>query len=196
MFTLAIVGRPNVGKSSVFNRLMGRRTAIVHDTPGVTRDRQAGEANFQGLALRVIDTAGFEDAPVQSVAARMTDSTRIAIAEADALLFVIDARAGVTTGDEIIPHLLQKGGKPVIFAANKCEGRTALEDVYGLGFGEPIRLSAEHSLGFEELAEALEPLAPSPELPFEEDEDSSDEAPQTDEEDTYDYRDKPLRLAF
>jgi GTP-binding protein len=196
MFTLAIVGRPNVGKSSLFNRLMGRRTAIVHDTPGVTRDRQAGDANFHGLALRVIDTAGFEDAPALSVSARMTDSTRTAIAEADALLFVIDARAGVTTGDEIIAQLLHKSGKPVIFAANKCEGRTSLEEVYGLGFGEPIRLSAEHSLGFEEVAEALELLAPRAEIPPDEDEDAPYEAPETDDEDTYDYRDKPLRLAL
>jgi len=196
-FTLAIVGRPNVGKSSLFNRLMGRRAAIVHDTPGVTRDRQAAETVFQGLAFRVIDTAGFEDAPAQSVAARMTESTRIAIAEADALLFVIDARAGVTAGDETIAQLLHKGGKPVIFAANKCEGRTTLEDVYGLGFGEPIRLSAEHALGFEDLAGALEPLAPRAELPPEDsDDETGEELPEEVEEEAYDYRDKPLRLAL
>ena len=100
-FTLAIVGRPNVGKSSLFNRIAGRRIAIVHDTPGVTRDRRVADAVFDGMELRLIDTAGFEDAAPESLSARMTGQTLAAIEEADALLFVIDARAGVTTGDEI-----------------------------------------------------------------------------------------------
>ena len=196
MFNLVIVGRPNVGKSSLFNRLMGRRTAIVHDTPGVTRDRKAGETMFHGLALGVTDTAGLEDAPAQSLAARMTQGTRAAIAGADAVLFVIDARAGVTAGDEIIARLLRKSGKTVILAANKCEGRTHLEEVHGLGFGEPILLSAEHALGLGELAEALAELAPRAAAPPG-DEDAGDIAPDetpggTDE----DYRDKPLRLAL
>ena len=120
---LAIVGRPNVGKSRLFNRLAGRTAAIVHDTPGVTRDRQAVDAVYDGLSLRLIDTAGFEDAASGSVAHRMTKQTIAAIAEAEALLFVIDARAGITAGDQMIAQALRKSGKPVILAANKCEGR-------------------------------------------------------------------------
>src|SRR6202012_936506 len=162
-FTLAIVGRPNVGKSSLFNRIAGRRIAIVHDTPGVTRDRKVADAVFQGLALRLIDTAGFEEGDAESLSARMTNQTVTAIEEADAVLFVIDARAGVTAGDEIIAQALHRAGKPVILAANKCEGRiepAALADVFALGFGEPLKLSAEHALGMDALAAALEPLAP------------------------------------
>ena len=113
---LAIVGRPNVGKSRLFNRLAGRTAAIVHDTPGVTRDRQAVDAEYEGLSLRLIDTAGFEEAATGSVANRMTKQTLTAIAEAEALLFLIDARAGVTAGDEIIAQTLRKSGKPVILA--------------------------------------------------------------------------------
>src|ERR1700761_4735577 len=101
-FTLAIVGRPNVGKSSIFNRLIGRRSAIVHDTPGVTRDSKTGDTLFHGIELRVIDTAGFEEAPAETISGRMTGQSLAAIAEADAILFVIDARDGVTTGDETI----------------------------------------------------------------------------------------------
>jgi GTP-binding protein len=201
-FTLAIVGRPNVGKSSLFNRIAGKRIAIVHDTPGVTRDRRAADVEFSGMAMRLIDTAGFEDAAPGSLSDRMTGQTLAAIAEADALLFVIDVRAGVTTGDEIIARELHKSGKPVILAANKCEGRiepSALADVYGLGFGEPLKLSAEHALGMHELADALEPLAPRAELPEEENEEDDDFiVSETDEmpEDDFDYRSKPLRLAL
>src|ERR1700726_966830 len=149
-FTLAIVGRPNVGKSSIFNRLIGRRAAIVHDTPGVTRDRRATDTVFHGLDLRVIDTAGLEEATRQILSGRMTGQTMAAIAEADALLFVIDARDGVTAGDQIIAQALRKSGKKVILAANKCEGRREpLADIYALGFGEPVELSAEHALGFD-----------------------------------------------
>ena len=196
-FTLAIVGRPNVGKSSLFNRIAGRRIAIVHDTPGVTRDRRAADVVFAGLDLRLIDTAGFEDAASQTISGRMTAQTEAAIAEADALLFVIDARAGVTAGDEIIAQALHRAGKPVILAANKCEGRiepAALADVFALGFGEPLKLSAEHALGMENLAAALEPLAPR----AREDEVEEDFAgePEEAEEPAFDYRSKPLRLAI
>jgi GTP-binding protein len=190
MFTLAIVGRPNVGKSRLVNRLAGRHAAIVHDTPGVTRDRQAVEVDFDGLQFELVDTAGFEEGAAGSLTARMTAQTQAAIAEADALLFVIDARDGVTAGDEIIAQTLRRSGKPVIFAANKCEGRTSLDEVYGLGFGEPIRLSAEHGLGMGELAEALEEHIPRAEPPP-----GEDEAEVVEEED-YDYRGKPLRLAL
>src|ERR1700753_3927332 len=139
-FILAIVGRPNVGKSSLFNRIAGRRIAIVHDTPGVTRDRRTADVVFDGMELRLIDTAGFEEAAADTISGRMTAQTQAAIADADALLFVIDARAGVTAGDEIIAAALHRAGKKVILAANKCEGRiepAALADVFALGFGEP-----------------------------------------------------------
>jgi len=193
--TLAIIGRPNVGKSSIFNRLIGRRVAIVHDTPGVTRDRRVGEAVFHGLALRVIDTAGFEDAPPGSISSRMTEQSLAAIAEAEAILFVVDARAGVTTGDQMIAQALHKSGKPVILAANKCEGRTEpVADMYALGFGEPLRLSAEHALGMEDLAEALAPLAPYGLIGDAEEE--QEEENHSDEDDDYDYTSKPLRLAL
>jgi len=196
---LAIVGRPNVGKSRLFNRLAGRPAAIVHDTPGVTRDRQAVDAEYAGLALTLIDTAGFEDAPGGSVAHRMTGQTLTAIAEAEALLFVIDARAGITAGDEIIAQALRKSGKPVILAANKCEGRVeAPAEAYGFGFGEPLAISAEHNLGMEDIVAALEPLAPRMRSQAEEDEDdaefSEDDEPA--EDITVHYLDRPLRLAL
>src|SRR5882757_5194288 len=159
---LAIVGRPNVGKSRLFNRLAGRAAAIVHDTPGVTRDRQAVDAEYEGLALRLIDTAGFEDAAAGSISHRMTQQTLTAIDEAEALLFLIDARAGVTAGDQIIASALRKSGKKVILAANKCEGRVEPPaEAYGLGFGEAVAISAEHNLGMENLVAALEALAPA-----------------------------------
>ena len=199
MFTLAIVGRPNVGKSRLVNRLAGRHAAIVHDTPGVTRDWQAIEVDFDGLAFRLIDTAGFEEAAAGTLTHRMTGQTMAAIAEADALLFIIDARDGVTAGDEIIAQTLRRSGKPVIFAANKCEGRTSLEEVYSLGFGEPIRLSAEHAIGMGELSEALEEHIPRAAPPTEDElaaEAADEEAGFTDEDEAYDWRNKPLRLAL
>ena len=195
-FTLAIVGRPNVGKSSLFNRIAGRRIAIVHDTPGVTRDRRVADTVFDGMELRLIDTAGFEDAAPESLSARMTGQTLAAIDEADALLFMIDARAGVTTGDEIIAAALHRSGKPVILAANKCEGRiepAALADVFALGFGEPLKISAEHALGMEALSAALEPLAPRAPVA---DEEPLFEADEEFEQEAFDYRSKPLRLAL
>ena len=209
---LAIVGRPNVGKSRLFNRLAGRSAAIVHDTPGVTRDRQAVEAEYEGIALTLIDTAGFEDAATGSVAHRMKQQALAALAEAEALLFLIDARAGITAGDQIIAQTLRKSGKPVILAANKCEGRVeAPAEAYGLGLGEPIRISAEHNLGMEDLVAALEDLAPRTESDEEEDseeeyedaeEDFEGEEDEFSEEDepaeaiTVNYLDRPLRLAL
>jgi GTP-binding protein len=198
---LAIVGRPNVGKSRLFNRLAGRAAAIVHDTPGVTRDRQAVDADYDGMPLRLIDTAGFEDAATGSIAHRMTKQTLAAIAEAQALLFVIDARDGLTAGDQIIAQALRKSGKPVILAANKCEGRIEPPaEAYGLGFGEPIAISAEHNLGMDELADALRPLA-GPAVPADEEQEepdetefSEDDEPQ--EEVVINYLDRPLRLAL
>ncbi len=196
-FTLAIIGRPNVGKSSLFNRIAGRRAAIVHDTPGVTRDRKVADVVFHGLALRLIDTAGFEDSDGgESLSARMTSQSLAAIAEADAVLFVIDARAGVTAGDEIIAQALHRAGKTVILAANKCEGRidpASLSGVFDLGFGEPLKLSAEHALGMEEVADALEALAPRAVFPEEEE---SETAESEEEGADFDYRSRPLKLAL
>ncbi len=195
-FTIAIVGRPNVGKSRLFNRMAGRAAAIVHDTPGVTRDRQMLETTFAGMALALIDTAGFEEAADGSLAQRMTDQTLTAIGQADALLFIIDARTGLTTGDDIIARALHKAGKPVILLANKCEGRTEpLEDIHRLGFGLPITISAEHNLGMEELAEALAPLAPSAAASGE-DESADDEDDDPGEGTAVHYLDRPLRLAL
>jgi GTP-binding protein len=196
--TVAIVGRPNVGKSRLFNRIAGRAAAIVHDTPGVTRDRQALDVDFAGLSLTLIDTAGFEEAASGSLARRMTDQTLAAISEAGVLLFVIDARAGLTTGDEIIAQALHKSGKPVILLANKCEGRIQpLDDVYALGFGEPLRISAEHDLGTDEIADALVPLAPASAAVDIEDDDTAEEEEDAPEEGTEArYLDRPLRLAL
>lgn len=197
---LAIVGRPNVGKSRLFNRLAGRNAAIVHDTPGVTRDRQAVDADYDGLSLTLIDTAGFEDAASGSVAYRMTRQTLTAIAEAEALLFVIDARAGITAGDQIIAAALRKSGKPVVLAANKCEGRVEPPaEAYGLGLGEPLAISAEHNLGMDGLVEALSPLAPRMEELADEDADADFEFSEDDEPAeavTVHYLDRPLRLAL
>jgi GTP-binding protein len=188
---LVIVGRPNVGKSTLFNRLAGKKLAIVHDTPGVTRDRRLVDAIYGGVALTLIDTAGFEDGAPESLPARMTGQTLTAIAQSDVCLFVIDARAGVTPGDEIIAQALHRTGRNVILVANKCEGRiepAALADVFGLGFGAPLKLSAEHALGMEELVEALRALAPDE--PDEKSDAENGEAPDAD------YRSKPLRLAL
>jgi len=198
---LAIVGRPNVGKSRLFNRLAGRAAAIVHDTPGVTRDRQALDVEYQGLAFKLIDTAGFEDAASGSIAHRMTKQTLAAIADAQALLFVVDARDGLTAGDQIIAQALRKSGKPVILAANKCEGRVMPPpESYGLGFGDPIAISAEHNLGMDELVEALQPLAGPAAEPGEEDEQSEESEFREDDEPEEDvvvnYLDRPLRLAL
>jgi GTPase len=198
--TLAIVGRPNVGKSRLFNRMAGRAAAIVHDTPGVTRDRQSLDAEFAGLALTLVDTAGFEDAASGSIAHRMTKQTLTAIADAEALLFVIDARDGVTAGDQIIAQALRKSGKPVILAANKCEGRIAPPpESYGWGFGEPLAISAEHNLGMEGLADALQLLAgPSAaeEMDVEPDDMEFTEDDEPEEEVVVNYLDRPLRLAL
>jgi GTP-binding protein len=195
---LAIVGRPNVGKSRLFNRLAGRNAAIVHDTPGVTRDRQAVDAVYDGLDLRLIDTAGFEDAQTGSVAHRMTKQTLAAIAEAEALLFVIDARDGITAGDQMIAQALRKSGKPVILAANKCEGRvTPPAEAWGLGLGDAIAISAEHNLGMAELVDAIAPLAPKAALPEEdEEEDFEDDEEMEGEAPVVAYLDRPLRLAL
>jgi len=158
--TVAIVGRPNVGKSTLFNRLVGKRLALVDDRPGVTRDRREGEANLLGLEFRVIDTAGFEDEDPISLPGRMRQQTEAAVRDADAALFMIDAREGLTPLDEEIGRWLRAESTPVIVVANKAEGgagESGTLDAYRLGFGEPIALSAEHGEGVADLFQMLRP---------------------------------------
>ena len=158
--TVAIVGRPNVGKSTLFNRLVGKRLALVDDRPGVTRDRREGEAKLLGLEFRVIDTAGFEDEDPQTLPGRMRAQTEAAVRDADAALFMIDARDGLTPLDEEIGRWLRAESTPVILVANKAEGRAAESGIFEgfrLGLGDPVALSAEHGEGVADLFEALRP---------------------------------------
>ncbi len=157
---VAIIGRPNVGKSTLFNRLVGKRLALVDDTPGVTRDRRPGDARLGDLRFTIVDTAGLEDADNASLEGRMRRQTEEAIAEADAVLFVIDARAGVTPLDAHFADVARKTTRPVILLANKAEGRageSGLFESYSLGLGEPIAISAEHGEGLADLYDALKP---------------------------------------
>ncbi|MFL6759141.1 ribosome biogenesis GTPase Der [Sphingomonas sp.] len=159
--TVAIVGRPNVGKSTLFNRLVGKRLALVDDRPGVTRDRREGEAKLLGLEFRVIDTAGFEDEDPASLPGRMRQQTEAAVRDADAALFMIDAREGLTPLDEEIGRWLRAESTPVIVVANKAEaqaGESGTLDAYRLGLGDPVAISAEHGEGIADLFQALQPL--------------------------------------
>src|SRR5208337_4242616 len=161
-FAVAILGRPNVGKSTLFNRLVGRRLALVDDTPGVTRDRREGEGRIADLGFRAIDTAGLEEAAPVSLAGRMQAQTERALADADVALLVIDAREGVTAADRHFADWLRRSGKPVVLVANKAEGRAVLPglgEAYRLGLGDPLPVSAEHGEGLAELYEALAPFA-------------------------------------
>ena len=184
---VAIVGRPNVGKSTLFNRLARRRLAIVHDLPGVTRDRKEAPAEIGGRDVTLIDTAGLEEAPPESIAGKMTQGSERAVDEADLVLFVIDGRAGLTPADAHFATWLRRKGRPVILVVNKAEGRGGLagvSDGYALGFGDPIAVSAEHGEGFGDLHEAVsDALGPAP---------AKDEA----EEEGEAGAERPLRLAI
>jgi GTP-binding protein len=163
--TVVIAGRPNVGKSTLFNRLAGRRHAIVSDTPGVTRDRKEAEAMLRGRAVRLIDTAGLEEAAPDTLPGRMRASSEAAVGQADLILFVIDARAGITPADSHFAAWLRRQGRPVLLIANKAEGRAgaaAALEAYSLGLGEPLAVSAEHGEGLSQLmAEIADRLPPA-----------------------------------
>ncbi|SER94130.1 ribosome biogenesis GTPase Der [Sphingobium sp. YR768] len=185
--TVAIVGRPNVGKSTLFNRLVGKKLALVDDQPGVTRDRREGEASLLGLDFTIVDTAGYEDEDANSLPGRMRMQTQAAVDDCDVALFMIDARAGITPLDEEIARWLRANDTPVVLMANKAEGKAADDGVmesFSLGLGEPIPFSAEHGQGLADLFQALLPLLDREEF-------------QADEKEFYeDEESAPLKLAI
>lgn len=174
MLKLAIIGRPNVGKSTLFNKLVGKQLAIVDDTPGVTRDWREAQGELFGQPLLLIDTAGLEESFDDSIQGRMRKQTESALARATAILFVIDGRDGITPADEHFAAFLRRQKKPIILAINKCENpkvtQSALGESYTLGFGEPVPISAAHSTGLDDLYHALEPYFPKEEKQGEENE--------------------------
>ncbi len=177
--TVAIVGRPNVGKSTLFNRLAGKRTALVDDTPGVTRDRREGAAHLGDLSFTIIDTAGLEESAPESLAGRMRAQTEAAIAAADVVFFLIDARVGVVPDDRVFANLLRRAGKPTVLVANKTEGRSGAAGAYEafeLGLGEPVAISAEHGEGLADLYDALRAAAPEKTAPPPEEESGQEPA--------------------
>ena len=190
-FSVAIVGRANVGKSTLFNRLIGKRLALVDNQPGVTRDRREGEAKLGDLAFTAIDTAGIEDASPDSLTGRMRAQTQAAIASADAVMFLLDARIGVTPSDRAIAQLVRKSGKPAILIANKSEGRAGdagFYEAYALGLGEPVALSAEHGEGLADLYDALRAALP-------EQTERTEEAPDEESEAADAESTRPIRVA-
>ena len=202
-FTVALVGRPNVGKSTLFNRLAGKKLALVDDTPGVTRDWRSAPARMGGLSFTVIDTAGLEDVTDDSLEARMRRQTERALERADVALFIVDARAGITPLDRHFASLLRKGKTPVLLVANKAEGKAGMPGLYEafeLGLGDPIPLSAEHNEGMADLVEALLPYAP-PE-PEEDDEipapakAEGEELPVGDQPEPEEERSRPIQIAI
>jgi len=173
-FTIAIIGRPNVGKSTLFNRLVGQKLALVDDEPGVTRDRREGEARLGDLEFTVIDTAGLDEGAKGSLTARMQEQTETAIGLADALMFVVDARAGLTPNDRAFADFARRADKPVVLVANKSEGKqgdAGAMEAYALGLGEPVQISAEHGEGMSDLYDALRALMPEPDAREEFDDD-------------------------
>ena len=161
---VAIIGRPNVGKSTLFNRLVGRKLALVDDQPGVTRDRREGEARLGDLEFTIVDTAGLEEGDAATLAGRMRAQTEAALADCDAILFVIDARAGITPTDRHFAQAVRRADKPIILLANKAEGQAAREgvnDAYTLGLGEPLPFSAEHGEGLSDLYDGLRAVLPT-----------------------------------
>jgi len=184
-FTVAIVGRPNVGKSTLFNRLVGRRAALVADQPGVTRDRREGAGRIGPLRFTVIDTAGLAEAEASSIEARTQRQTERAVGAADVVLLLVDGRAGVTPEDAHFARMLRKTSAPVVLVVNKCEGGAGLAgafEAFGLGFGDPVAISAEHGEGLGDLYDALAPFA----------RDADDAAAARDD----DVNNRPLRLAI
>ncbi|MBE6463052.1 MAG: ribosome biogenesis GTPase Der [Alphaproteobacteria bacterium] len=193
---VAIVGRPNVGKSTLFNRLVGKKLALVHDLPGVTRDRKEGHAKLKDLELTIVDTAGYEEATAGKMEQRMWQQTKRAIDESDVVLFLFDARSGMQAYDEHFADLVRKSKKPVILLANKCEGKTQEQGIYEsfkLGLGEPIIFSAEHSIGFDELYLSLKEIEEQKEkeLPLDEIDTNTDE-----EESIEALKKKPIQVAI
>ncbi len=207
-FTVAIVGRPNVGKSTLFNRLVGKKLALVDDTPGVTRDRRPGEAKLVDLRFTIIDTAGLEEAGADTLEGRMRAQTEAAIDEADLSLFVVDAKFGLTPLDKTLAEMLRRRGKPVVLVANKSEARgsdAGFYDAYTLGLGEPVPISAEHGQGMIDLRDAIvEAIGEERAFPEPDDEAETDvvlsqdgEFDDEDDEAEPEYDDsKPLRVAI
>lgn len=192
---VAIVGRPNVGKSTLFNRLVGRKVALVDDTPGVTRDRREGTGHLGDLTFTVVDTAGLEEADEESLEGRMRAQTEAAIGQADIVLFVIDGRIGLTPIDEHFGALLRRTSRPVVLVVNKAEGKAGFDglmEAYGMGLGEPVAISAEHNEGFADLYAAIVGHFPDPDL---EEEEIEAVATDTEEGEEEGLLAKPLKLA-
>ena len=189
MLCVAIIGRPNVGKSTLFNRLVGKKLAIVHDQPGVTRDRKMAPAKFKDLEFNVIDTAGYEYSTTDNKESRMWKQTQMAIKDADLCLFLIDARAGLQPYDELFASLVRQTQKPVLLLANKCEGKNqenSIYEAYKLGLGDPIVFSAEHGIGFDELYMALSDA----------DEKKKQQEKDAEEVEQKQLKERPIQIAF
>lgn len=204
---IAIIGRPNVGKSTLFNRLAGRKLALVDDTPGVTRDRRVHPAKLYDLTFDIVDTAGFEDADAETLQGRMRQQTEIAIDEADLIFFMVDARAGIMPDDRTFAEIVRKSGKPVVLVANKAESRASeagFLEAWELGLGEPVAVSAEHGQGLPDLRDAVVEAVglarfdddEEEEVPAESEVLIGEDVGEIDEEEELSYDDtKPMRIA-